>query len=253
MPEQPAQGKAMINMRQTVQRVRLCGVLVGLAVLLGSASAGETALVRLRAAGGGKILILGNSITSHGAKPSIGWSNNCGMAATALDKDYVHLLAAVIAAQTTKPPQLMIANISDFERGYAAYDVAAKAQPFLAFKPDLVILAIGENVGILTNAAAKATFKTSLVRLLTALKQGDDPVIFVRSCFWANKAKDELLRQACAEVGGVFVDISALAKDEANYARSERKIAHAGVANHPGDRGMQAIADALLAALKNQK
>jgi hypothetical protein len=108
-------------------------------------------------------------------------------------------------------------------------------------------------VGALTNAAAKMAFKDSLVRLLTALKQGGDPAIFVRSCFWASTAKDALLKQACAEVGGVFVDIGALGKDEANYARSERKIAHAGVANHPGDRGMQAIADALLAALKNQK
>lgn len=244
-----------MSMKQPGKFVRMwvCGVLVGLSMLLGSASAGETALARLGAAGGGKILFLGNSLTSHGAKPSIGWTNNCGMAATALDKDYVHLLTAAIAAQTAKPPRIMVGNISDFERGYATYDVAAKAQPFVAFKADLVILAIGENVGALTNAAAKMAFKDSLVRLLTALKQGGDPAIFVRSCFWASTAKDALLKQACAEVGGVFVDIGALGKDEANYARSERKIAHAGVANHPGDRGMQAIADALLAALKNQK
>lgn len=240
-------------MKQPVKSLRVWGVLIGLAVLLGSASAGETALARLRAAGGGKLLFLGNSITLHGPNAAIGWSNNCGMAATALDKDYVHLLAAAIAAETAKPPQLMVANISDFERGYAAYDVAVKARPFSAFKADLIILAIGENVGALTNAAAKATFRASLVRLLTALKQGGEPVICVRSCFWASKAKDELLQQACAEVGGVFVDISALGRDEANYARAERKIAHAGVANHPGDRGMRAIADALLAALKNQK
>ena len=49
----------------------------------------------------------------------------------------------------------MVGNIADFERGYATYDVAAKAQPFVAFKADLVILAIGENVGALTNAAAQ--------------------------------------------------------------------------------------------------
>jgi alpha-galactosidase len=71
----------------------------------------------------------------------------------------------------------------------------------------------------------------------------------VRSCFWANKAKDDIMQQTCAAVGGIFVDISKLGKDESNYARSERSFAHAGVANHPGDKGMKAIADALLRAM----
>ncbi len=254
-PARPVRRKAKLNMKQSGKFVRLCvwGVFAGLACLPGRASAGETALARLGAAGGGRILFLGNSITSHGPKADIGWTNHCGMAATALDKDYAHRLTAAIAAQLAKQPSIQVANISDFERGHAAYDLAAKTKPFIAFKPDLVIVAIGENVGALTNDAAQAAFKDSLVRLLKTLKQGGDPAIFMRSCFWASKVKDALLRQASAEVGCVYVDISALAGDEANYARSERKIAHAGVANHPGDRGMQAIADALFAALKTQK
>jgi lysophospholipase L1-like esterase len=75
----------------------------------------------------------------------------------------------------------------------------------------------------------------------------------VRSSFWQNTTKDEILKQACQEAGGVFVDISGLSKDESHFARSERSYAHSGVAAHPGDKGMQAIADALLAALKNAK
>ena len=59
-----------------------------------------------------------------------------------------------------------------------------------------------------------------------------------------------MLKEACAAVGGVFVDISTLGKDEANYARSERKFEHEGVARHPGDRGMQAIATAIVAAME---
>ena len=232
---------------------QLGGAVVGLACLCCSAQAGETALARLGAAGGGKILFLGNSLTKHGPKADIGWTNNCGMAATALDKDYVHLLTAAIAKQLGKQPEMLAASLVDFERGYAAYDVAAKTQPFIDFKADLIILAIGENTPALTNAAARTAYKESLVGLLKALKLGSAPVIFVRSCFWANAAKDEALRQASAETGCVFVDISALGKDEANYARSEQKIKHAGVANHPGDRGMQAISDALFTALKAQK
>ncbi len=224
-----------------------------LACALCSAHAGEGALARLGAAGGGKILYLGNSITRHGPKADIGWTNNCGMAATALEKDFVHLLTASIAKHIGKQPEILVANLADFERGYATYDLPAKTQPFIAFKPDLVIVAIGENVAALTGAAAKTAFKEKLVGLLTLLKKNGSPEIFVRSCFWADKAKDEVLREASAATGCVFVDIGTLGKDEANYARSERKIAHAGVANHPGDRGMQALADALFAALKNQK
>ena len=41
---------------------------------------------------GPRVLFVGNSITLHGPSPKIGWTNNWGMAATARDKDYVHLL-----------------------------------------------------------------------------------------------------------------------------------------------------------------
>ena len=54
----------------------------------------------------------------------------------------------------------------------------------------------------------------------------------MRSCFWKNSAKDQALQHASTAAGGRFVDISALAGDESNYARSERPFKNAGVANH---------------------
>jgi hypothetical protein len=89
--------------------------------------------------------------------------------------------------------------------------------------------------------------------LLQGLKADRRPAIVVRSCFWPNQAKDQILKQACLEVGGIFVDIGPLSKDESNYARSERQFQHAGVAAHPGDKGMQAIADAILAAINGRQ
>ncbi len=120
-------------------------------------------------------------------------------------------------------------------------------------KPDLVVLAIGENVPALTTEQQQAAFKTSVTKLLTKLKENSDPVIVVRSCFWQSPTTDRILKQACKTVGGIYVDASLLGKDEANYARSERKFKHDGVAAHPGDRGMQAIADAILKSLRNRK
>ena len=45
---------------------------------------------------GKKILFIGNSITKHGPKPEIGWENDCGMAASSLENDYVHQLMSKI-------------------------------------------------------------------------------------------------------------------------------------------------------------
>jgi hypothetical protein len=75
------------------------------------------------------------------------------------------------------------------------------------------------------------------------------PLVVVRSCFWADAAKDQVLREACQEAGGVFVDAGPLGREAANAARSERSFTHEGVASHPGDRGMKALADAIVQAV----
>ena len=44
-----------------------------------------------------RILFVGNSLTSHGPKADIDWHGNWGMAATSLDKDYVHVVTKALA------------------------------------------------------------------------------------------------------------------------------------------------------------
>jgi len=198
-----------------------------------------------------KVLFLGNSITMHGPKADIDWSGNWGMAASAEAKDYVHLVSKALGQKSGAPPEVMVKNIADFERTYSGYDVAGKMKQAFDFRADLIIVAIGENVPALKSAEDKAQFKSGVAKLLNALKSEKHPTIVVRSCFWANQSKDEILQQACREAGGIFVDIGSLSKDKSNYARSERPFKNQGVANHPGDKGMQAIADALVKALHN--
>jgi alpha-galactosidase len=196
-----------------------------------------------------KVLFLGNSITKHGPKADIDWSGNWGMAATAEAKDYVHLVTKALTEKAGAAPEVMVKNIADFERAYSGYDIAAKMKDAIEFKADLIFLAIGENVPGLKTAEDKAKWQASLTTLLRALKGERKPTIIVRSCFWADAAKDEALQQACTAVGGVYVNIGSLSKDETNFRRSERPYKHAGVANHPGDKGMAAIAAALVKAV----
>ena len=197
-----------------------------------------------------KILFVGNSITKHGPKADIDWHGNWGMAATSEDKDYVHVVSKALAAKHGAAPTIMVKNVADFERAHVGYDIAGKFADAAAFKADLIVLCIGENVAALKTPEAQVKYQEQVTALLKALKSNPQANVIVRSSFWANSAKDTAMRQACEAVGGTFVDISALSKDEKNYARSERPYKHAGVAHHPGDRGMAAIAEAIVKAVK---
>ncbi|WP_417745661.1 hypothetical protein [Rosistilla oblonga] len=90
----------------------------------------------------------------------------------------------------------------------------------------------------------------AFARLLAELKRHGDPVIFVRSSFWPDPTKDGIMRRATADAGATFIDITTLGQDMSNRASAEQDFEHAGVAAHPGDKGMQAIADAIFAAIE---
>lgn len=196
-----------------------------------------------------KVLFLGNSITKHGAKADIDWSGNWGMAASSEAKDYVHVFTASLTQKQGSAPEILVKNIADFERAHQGYDFATKLKEAIDFNADLIVLAIGENVPVLKTAEEKTQLQADVTALLKSLQGARNPTILVRSCFWANAAKDEALRGACAAVGGIFCDIGALGADKSLYGRAEREFKHAGVANHPGDKGMAAIAEALMKAL----
>ncbi len=200
--------------------------------------------------GGRSMLFMGNSITRHAPKPEIGWTGNWGMAASAEEKDYVHCIIRSLSEETGTAPRVMIENLVEFEKQYATYDAGTKLKNALAFKAATVILAIGENVPALRSETSRTQFSASVTKLLEAFKANGNPTIVVRSCFWADKAKDEILKQACQKVGGIFVDIGSLGRDASNKAP---QFTHSGVAAHPGDKGMQAIADAILHAMKQEE
>lgn len=196
-----------------------------------------------------RILFLGNSITLHGPKPDIGWTGNWGMAASCTDKDYVHLVTGALAQYTGSTPQIVVRNIADFERNCATFDVDKQLRDCLAFNPDLVVLAIGENVPALKSDDAQAQFKAGVMRILGAVLAKRHPLVAVRSCFWPDPAKDKVLQEASEEADAIFVNAGPLGREAANAARSERSFAHNGVGAHPGDRGMKALADAIIQAV----
>ena len=64
-----------------------------------------------------RVLFLGNSITRHGIKREIGWHFDHGMAASAREKDYVHLLMAQIRS-VHADASFCICQGAEWERRY---------------------------------------------------------------------------------------------------------------------------------------
>ena len=199
-----------------------------------------------------KVLFLGNSITLHGPAPNIGWTGDWGMAASAAEKDYVHVLLDQISKAAGGKPQVMVKNIPDFERRLTDYNLQQELKQELAFHADLIVISLGENASSPKTDAAKVQFASAFANLFAELRKHGQPTLLVRSQFWQDADKDRLMKQACADAGGIFIDISKLGFDAANYARAERQIEHAGVAGHPGDKGMQELADALWHSIQKQ-
>ena len=175
---------------------------------------------------GARILFVGNSITVHPPVPEIGSTGSWGMAATAAEKDYVHLVVGALAKNRGTKPEFPAVNLAAFERGYEGFDFVTALEKEAAFNANTVIVALGENAPALTSDETKAKFREAMVRLLTFLRRNDATAVYVRSCFWPDLAKDAALKQACEQVGGTFIDISALSKDERNHARSELSLIH---------------------------
>lgn len=200
-----------------------------------------------------KVLILGNSITKHPGLEGSGWElKGCGMAASAPEKDFVHLLLRRFTnAADGRAPEAMVENFADFEREHASRSFAGDMAKCAAFRPDVVILAIGENVPPLKTDEARNTFYKEMTTLLTVLRRDSHPAVFVRSCFWEDKVKDDVLRRVCEEAGGTFISLAGVDKNEANFAHSERAFSNVDVGKHPGDPGMKAIADAIWSAVEN--
>jgi len=72
--------------------------------------------------GSPRILYVGNSITRHGPKPEIGWTNDCGMAASSIDTDYGHVHAAMVARVKPDAAFAYLNVAGSFERKFTDPD-----------------------------------------------------------------------------------------------------------------------------------
>ncbi|NLG36510.1 MAG: SGNH/GDSL hydrolase family protein [Clostridiales bacterium] len=192
-----------------------------------------------------RVLFLGNSITVHPPAPKLEWYGNWGMAASCEDNDYVHILMRAIR-ERHPGAQHRALNIADFEREFWEYDMARLAEA-RAYDADLTIVRIGENVN--AEEAAAHDFEQFYRRMLDFIVPAGSAALCVGS-FWDGPV-NALMEAAAAGFGCGYINIGYLGRDDANKATG--LFAHEGVASHPGDRGMEAIARLIWDALVGEE
>lgn len=190
-----------------------------------------------------RVAVLGNSITRHGPCAEIGWSGLYGMAASCEEKDYVHLLAARLKRDGVDC-RLMVNQISEWERTFARFDLS-KLDAIREFSADAILFRCGENVAA---AEDKNVFRECLQEMIAYIDPNRSPVVFT-TCFWKYPALDECIRSGAAAYGAEAVELGDLGDDPAMKAVG--LFEHSGVAAHPGDAGMQAIADRIYPVLRS--
>ena len=181
-----------------------------------------------------RVVILGNSIVAHPVKAEIGWNWDWGMAASARDSDFVHLLIAKVH-QVDPSVEVQYGNIATFEQGYEQYDFTQLAKYRNA---DLIIIKISENVDAQT--AEKRGFIGYYDKLLDYLNANKKSQVIISDGFWPSPVNDQIKAYAGSK-NYPFVSLYDLYRDDPlNSAKG--KFANEGVANHPSDQGMRNIA-----------
>ena len=190
-----------------------------------------------------KIVFLGNSITLHEPAPEVSWAFTWGMAASAPEKDYVHLVTKGIEEATGKKADVRVKQLAEFERHFNEFDFAT-IQDLVDFNPDYLVVALGENVAALATQEERLAFRDAFKKLLGCFMRGrTKPNAVVRGVFWHNDWKDDMMAHAASDYALTFIKAD-LAGDESMMALG--LFEHAGVQKHPGDKGMAAIAKLIL-------
>jgi hypothetical protein len=191
-----------------------------------------------------KVLFIGNSITLHGKAPHIGWYGEWGMAASAEEKDYVHLVITGLEKRYG-PVSFCVAQLAEWERNYNEEHILESYSSARIFEPDSIIVRIGENTN--RDLLEQYSYKDALAEMIRFFNPDKKAKVVVTDMFWKSEALDAPSEAAAREQGYEFVSISDLGEDDTNKAIG--LFEHSGVANHPGDLGMERIASRILKKL----
>ncbi len=194
---------------------------------------------------GVRVMFVGNSMTLHGILPSIGWHTFCGMAASAKEKDYVHVLHKAIR-EKTDDPAFCICQIADWELKFKqGEDVFPKFSHARDFAADIIVMRFVENCP--TDALDPNGFYAALDKLLTYLNPTGKAKFVMTTGFWRHPY-DETIAAYAKDHAYPLAELGDLGEDDRMKAIG--LFDHPGVAAHPGDLGMEKMAERIMEHLE---
>lgn len=186
--------------------------------------------------GGGngiKVLFVGNSISKHKPMPEIGWNNDCGMAASCTEKDYIHQTVKLIK-QYDPEMSYSILHVAPFERNFETMDVYKEYKPAIDYKADIIIMFFGANVSKEYDKKEnpKIKFGTAYENLRNALNSHKTAKVFHSEGFYLRPVLNKEKKEAAERLGDTYIELGDIVTREDTH----------GQFNHPGDKGMKEIA-----------
>lgn len=192
-----------------------------------------------------RIMFLGNSISLHGKKPDIGWYGEWGMAASAKEHDYVHLVEKAVSEKYPEAA-FCIAQGAEWETSLESCNYEEVFGMAKNFEPDVIISSLETNIP--TETFDKVIFKTEIRRLHQYLSRTDGKTrIIIASSYGKVPIKDEAIKEYAEETNASYVYIGDIHENREYLAFGF--FEHEGVAGHPGDKGMECLAGRYLAVL----
>ena len=198
---------------------------------------GESVFIDNAEGKGKRVMFVGNSITLHGPNESLGWFNRCGMAASSLENDYVHIVMDKVLDKDGDA-SFCICQAAGWERTYKdGKEAMEKYSAARDFDADIIIMRIIENCKV-AEYDADAFFK-EYAEFINYLNKSGKAKIILTTGFWKHPGDKEIAATG-EKYGYPTVYLGDLGEDDAMMAKELYE--HKGVGMHPGDKGMENIA-----------
>ena len=190
-----------------------------------------------------RILFVGNSIAKHAPKPSIGWDRDCGMAASGVDCDFVHIIVKMIMEKYDANVSYGIAQAAQYARTFTEKGPECDYREARDFGANLILMFYGANVPKTydTDANPKKTFGKAYEDMRCFLADGRDVPIFHSQGFYIREKLDAEKLEVAKKYGDKFIYIDDIRRLPESH----------GMFNHPGDLGMKMLAERFFSEMES--